>query len=72
MCMGGGSMPKASTPAAAPPPPQDAPVAPVANDAATTNKNLMAANAGGSNGFKIDKASSSVDGGSGLNIPTGV
>ena len=72
MCLGGGSMPNASTPAAAPAPAPDAPVAPVLNDQATSQKNLMAANSAGANGFKVDRsATSQVSGGVGLNIPTG-
>jgi hypothetical protein len=70
MCMGG-SMPKATTPAAAPAPAPDAPTAPLVNDSATSGKNVMAANAAGSNGFKVDLAGPSVSGGSGLSIPTG-
>lgn len=63
-------MPAASTPAAAPAPAQDPATAPIVNDSASSGKNIMAANAAGTNGFKIDKASSTVTGGSGLNIPT--
>lgn len=65
-------MPAASTPAAAPAPAAQSPVAPITNDSATSDKNLMAANANGTGGFKIDQtgAGASVAGGSGLNIPT--
>lgn len=64
-------MPKASTPAAAPAPAPEAATAPLVNDSASNGKNLMAANAAGTNGFKVDKATSTVSGGSGLSIPTG-
>jgi len=64
------SAPPQATPAAAPAPAPAAPVAPVVNGAVANNENLMAANSAGSNGFRIDKASSAVTGGSGLNIPT--
>lgn len=73
MCMGGTPKPPpASTPAAAPAPAPEAPVAPVINDAASNQSRVMAANASGRNGLRIDLASGvgGSSGGSGLSIPT--
>ena len=68
MCMGGSKPKPAPTPAPAPPPPAEAPVAPVINETAVSDRNNVAANRSGRGSLRIDRARSSPDGGAGLNV----
>lgn len=69
MCMG--SRPKpAPPPAPAPPPPEDPPVAPVVNETAASDRNLVAARRRGRRSLRIDLAGATTNNsGTGLNIP---
>jgi hypothetical protein len=69
MCMGS-KTPKSEPPAAAPAPPAEPPVAPVLNETAASDRNLLTAARAGRSSLRIDKATSGPAGGSGLTIPT--
>jgi len=69
MC-GGGSPPPPAPPAPAPPPPEEPPMAPVLNETAANERNVISGSRSGRNSLRIDRATSAPSGGSGLNIPT--
>jgi hypothetical protein len=70
MCMGGSKPKAADPPAPAPPPPADPPTAPVVNETAASERNVLTSAKRGRGSLRIDLAASGPSGGSGLSVPT--